>query len=101
MPPQKNAKYHEKADVNVPRQANIYKKDDQVNDYHKYPQSHVRPSWPPAPNGNQPTCSQCIAVLTTPRKRILMPRDTMLIIMVRLNHVISPMAPLITVLDPP
>ena len=41
--PQTNAKCHEKDAVNVPRQVDIYKKDDQVNDYHEYPQSHVRP----------------------------------------------------------
>ena len=28
---------------NVPRQADRYCEDDQVNDYHEYPQSHVRP----------------------------------------------------------
>ena len=31
MPPQRNAKYHERDAVNVPRQVDIYKKDDQVN----------------------------------------------------------------------
>ena len=41
--PQTNAKCHEKDAVNVPRQVDIYKKDDQDNDYHEYPQSHVRP----------------------------------------------------------
>ena len=40
---QTNAKCHEKDAVNVPRQVDIYKKDDQDNDYHEYPQSHVRP----------------------------------------------------------
>ena len=43
MTPQTNAKCHEKDAVNVPRQVDIYKKDDQDNDYHEYPQSHVRP----------------------------------------------------------
>ena len=41
--PQTNAKCHERDAVNVPRQVDTYKKDDQVNDCHEYPQSHVRP----------------------------------------------------------
>ena len=49
MTPQTNAKCHERAAVNVPRQADIFKKDDQVNDYHEYPQSRVRPSIVPGP----------------------------------------------------
>ena len=49
MTPQTNAKCHERATVNVPRQADIYKKDDQVNDYHEYPQSRVRPFIVPGP----------------------------------------------------
>ena len=44
MTPQTNAKCYERAAVNVPRQADIHKKDDQFNDYHEYAQSHVRPS---------------------------------------------------------
>ena len=43
MTPQTNAKCHERDAVNVPRQVDTYKKDDQVNDCHEYPQSHVRP----------------------------------------------------------
>ena len=48
--PQTNAKCHEKDAVNVPRQVDI--RDDQVNDYHEYPQSHVRP---PRVLGPKPT----------------------------------------------
>ena len=50
MIPQTNAKCHEKDAVNVPRQVDI--RDDQVNDYHEYPQSHVRP---PRVLGPKPT----------------------------------------------
>ena len=35
----------------VPRQADMYCEDDQVNDYHEYPQSHV---WPPKALGPKP-----------------------------------------------
>ena len=99
MTPQTNAKCHERDAVNVPRQVDIYKNDDQVNDCHEYPQSHVRP--PRALSPKPANMSPCLTILSTRGKLILMPKDVMLIFMERSNHIMTTMAPLITVLGPP
>ena len=59
MPQHRKVAYSEETSVYPPgrvarthRQVDIYKKDDQVNDYHEYPQSHVRP---PRVLGPKPT----------------------------------------------
>ena len=83
----------------VPRQADMYCEDDQVNDYHEYPQSHV---WPPKALGPKPANMSPlpITILSTRGKLILMTKDVVLIFMENLNPIVTTMAPLFTVLGP-